>query len=242
LTAISEEFGAFMTIHFVLSHPAVSENIGFACRAINTMGFGSLRLVNPTDHLSQQAKKTAYGSHDILENAVVYSSLGDALNDIDLSIATTAKKRLGRHDCHSPGKVSNLLQEKGTTINNVAIVFGSERDGLTKEEIGLCDLISSIPLATPHPSLNLAQSVLIYAWELSKTSFSGKANPPIEVMEESVQKALKEKALKVLNDLDVPRQPSLYNRLKDRLMTADAEDTKLMLALARFIEHRLKPR
>jgi tRNA/rRNA methyltransferase len=229
-----------MTIHFILSHPAVSENIGFASRAIKTMGFGSLRLVHPTDHLSQQARKTAYGSHDILESALFYPSLADALSDIDLSIATTAKKRLGRHDYHSPERVGNLLQEKGRTINSVAIVFGSERDGLTKEEIGLCDLISSIPLAAPHPSLNLAQSVLIYAWELSKTSFSGKANPPKEAAEEGVQKALKEKALKVLNDLDVPRQPSLYNRLKDRLMTADADDTKLMLALARFIEHRLR--
>ncbi|MEQ9102134.1 MAG: tRNA/rRNA methyltransferase [Imperialibacter sp.] len=229
-----------MTIHFVLSHPAVSENIGFASRAINTMGFGSLRLVNPTDHLSQQARKTAYGSHDILENAVVYPSLADALSDIDLSIATTAKKRLGRHDYHSPEKIGNLLQEKGTTINDVAIVFGSERDGLTKEEIGMCDLISSIPLAAPHPSLNLAQSVLIYAWELSKASFSSKAKPPKQEAEEGAQKALKEKAQKVLSDLDVPRQPSLYNRLKDRLMTADAEDTRLMLALVRFIEHRLK--
>ncbi|CAD5289529.1 MULTISPECIES: tRNA/rRNA methyltransferase [unclassified Imperialibacter] len=229
-----------MTIHFVLSHPAVSENIGFASRAINAMGFGSLRLVNPTDHLSQQARKTAYGSHDILESALVYPSLADALSDIDLSIATTAKKRLGRHDYHSPEKVGNLLQEKGRTINSVAIVFGSERDGLTKEEIGMCDLISSIPLAAPHPSLNLAQSVLIYAWELSKASFSSKAKPPKKEAEEGAQKALKEKAKKVLSDLDVPRQPSLYNRLKDRLMTADAEDTRLMLALARFIEHRLK--
>ncbi|WP_339812857.1 tRNA/rRNA methyltransferase [uncultured Imperialibacter sp.] len=229
-----------MTIHFVLSHPAVSENIGFACRAINTMGFGSLRLVNPTDYLSLQAKKTAYGSHDILENAVVYSSLADALSDIDLSIATTAKKRLGRHDYHSPEKVSNLLQEKGTTIDNVAIVFGSERDGLTKEEIGHCDLISSIPLAAPHPSLNLAQSVLIYAWELSKVFSQAKPVLSNQGVAESAQKLLREKAVKLLDSLDVSRQPSLYNRLKDRLMTADADDTKLMLALTKFLQQKLK--
>jgi len=229
-----------MTIHFVLSHPAVPENIGFVCRAINTMGFASLRLVNPTDHLSQQAKKTAYGSHGILDNALVFESLEEALADIDLSIGTTAKKRLGRHDYHSPEEVAEILRQKEPVLNSVALVFGSERDGLTKEEINQCDLLSTIPLAAPHPSLNLAQSVLIYAWELSKTFAGSDISTQASEPKEGDQKALKSKTLEVLHALDVPRQPSLYNRLKDRLMTVDAEDTRLMLALARFLYQKIK--
>lgn len=229
-----------MTIHFVLSHPAVPENIGFATRAINTMGFGKLRLVNPCDHLSTQARKTAYGSHDILEKALVFDTLEEALADMDISIATTAKKRLVRHDYHSPAMLTQMIQSKKEVATHVALVFGSERNGLTKAEIGQCDLVSSIPLAAPHPSLNLAQSVLIYAWELSKQL---QENLPeeteVEKTSESEQTALKQTAVQLLHDLDVPRQPSLYHRLKDRLMTANAEDTRLLLALARFLKHRI---
>lgn len=229
-----------MTIHFVLSHPAVPENIGFATRAINTMGFGKLRLVNPCDHLSAQARKTAYGSHDILETALVFDTLEAALADMDISIATTAKKRLARHDYHSPADLAQMIQSKNEVATHVALVFGSERDGLTKAEIGICDLVSSIPLAAPHPSLNLAQSVLIYAWEFSKQlQEAGNEGTAADKAPESEQTALKQAAVQLLHDLDVPRQPSLYHRLKDRLMTANTEDTRLMLALARFLKHRI---
>lgn len=230
-----------MTIYFVLTNPAVPENIGFACRAIKTMGFGHLRLVNPTDHLGTQAKKTAYGSHDVLERAEVFQSLPEALRGIDLSVATTSRKRLARHDYYSPEEISGMLVEKRAVVNHVAIVFGSERDGLSKEEIGLCDLISTIPLAAPYPSLNLAQSVLLYTWELSK-AVHGMTLPiqGVSQNEETEQGALKEKALLILEKLDVTRQPSLYHRIKDRLMAANADDTKLMLSFARFLTQRLK--
>lgn len=225
-----------MTIHFILSHPAVPENIGFATRAINTMGFGKLRLVNPCDHLSSPARKTAYGSHDVLESAMVFPSLAAALQDIDLSIATSAKKRLARYDYYSPTQLAGILDNKKGVVNNVGIVFGSERDGLTKEEVGQCDLISTIPLAASYPSLNLAQSVLIYAYELSK----GLLNVPEEELSEPEQPELRHKALQLLSDLDVTRQPNLYHRLKDRIMAANAEDTKLMLSFARFLRQRVK--
>lgn len=231
-------FGFDMNIHFVLSHPAVPENIGFVSRALKTMGFGSLRLVNPAGHLSQQAKKTAYGSHDILENALVYGSLGGAIAGADLVIGTTAKKRLARHDYYSPEQLADILQQKREVVNDVAIVFGSERDGLSGDEIGQCDLLSTIPLATAYPSLNLAQSVLIYAWELSKKSL---CEPLASDTGTSTQAELK-KALQILSDLDVARQPSLYHRLKDRIMSAAAEDTRLMLSFARFLRQKLKER
>jgi len=230
-----------MTIYFVLTNPAVPENIGFACRAIKTMGFGHLRLVSPNDHLGTQAKKTAYGSHDILEKAEVFQSLAEALRGIDLSVATTSRKRLARHDYYSPEEIGNILVEKRGVVNQVAIVFGSERDGLSTEEMSLCDLISTIPLAAPYPSLNLAQSVLLYAWELSKAVNSlPLPMQGVSQNEEAEQGALKGKALLILEKLEVIRQPSLYHRLKDRLMAANADDTKLMLSFSRFLTQRLK--
>lgn len=227
-----------MEIIFVLSHPAVPENIGFAARALNTTGFSKLRLVNPADHLSKEAKKTAYGSHAILEKAELFASLEDALHDIDLSIGTTAKNRLSRHDYHTPEEIGKLLLTKAGVANKVAIVFGSERDGLTAKEIDRCDLLSTIPLPAPHPSFNLAQSVLLYAWEMSKVN--REKSPHLPTVGEVEQRALREEAKALLLDLGVDKQPSLYHRLKDRLMTANAEDTRLMLALARFLRHRLR--
>ena len=82
-----------MNISFILVEPAVPENIGAAARAIKTMGFNDLRLVNPCDHLDMRAKMLAHASHEILENAKIFTNLSDAIADLDFTIATSAKQR-----------------------------------------------------------------------------------------------------------------------------------------------------
>ena len=82
-----------MEIVFVLVEPAVPENIGASARALKTMGFDQLRLVNTQQHLEKQARILAHGSGDILAQAQAYDSLPAALADIDLAIATSAKPR-----------------------------------------------------------------------------------------------------------------------------------------------------
>ncbi len=227
-----------VNIIFVLVEAAVPENVGFAARAIKTMGFREMRFVNACDHLSKGARTTGYGSHDILEQAITYTSLHDALKGIDLSIGTTAKKRISRHDLYTLNQLSELISKKSGTLHSIAIVFGSEEHGLTKEQLELCDLVSSVPLAVKYPSLNLAQAILIYAYELS--SINIQQEPAIlEDIGLTEQKAVKEKAIEILVRLEVPRQPSLYQRLKDRLMSAGTEDIRLMLSLIKYIEKRL---
>ena len=120
-----------MKIHFILSHPAVPENIGFACRAMKTMGFDQLRLVAPPEDLENKIKKTAYGSIDIYNSAIVCSTLNEAVQDIDLVIGTTAKKRVGRHDFHTPATLNSIIESKAGMVENVGLVFGSERNGLS---------------------------------------------------------------------------------------------------------------
>ena len=129
-----------------------------------------MRLINPCDHLSKPARKTAYASHDLLEESLVYSSLAESFADLDLTIATTAKKRTSRVEVLHPRELGKEIEAKGSAVRNVGIIFGREESGLTTEEINLCDLVSSVPLQTSYPSLNLAQSVLIYAYELSAFS------------------------------------------------------------------------
>ncbi len=225
-------------IIFVLVEAAVPQNVGFAARAIKTMGFGEMRLVNACDHLSKGARTTGYGSHDILEAATTYSSIPEALDDIDLTIGTTAKKRISRHDLFDVKQLNNLIENKAGSLNSVAVVFGSEEHGLTKEQLELCDVVSSVPLATKYPSLNLAQAILIYAYELSSVRVAQKPKL-VEKRGLTEQKAVKEKAADLLKKLGVQKQPSLHQRLKDRLMTAGTEDIRLMLSLMKYIEKRL---
>lgn len=228
-----------MQIVFILSNPAVPENIGLALRALKTMGFEDMRLINPPTNYEVDCRKTAYGSHDLLENAKVFSSLEAATADLGLVIGTTAKNRLGHHTYHTPMELSKILSSKLEVAAKIGLVFGSEQNGLSKEEINQCDLLSTIPLATTHPSLNLAQSVMLYAYELSEFS-NDKHNKNDTPEKIDSQSKLKSKAIAILDDLELPRQPSLYFSIRERIMRADSEQTKLMLSFARFLKQKLK--
>ena len=80
-----------MEICFILYKPAVPGNVGAAARAMNTMGFSHMRLINPCNHLGDEARMLAHGSHHILENATVHKTFEEAVGDLDLVICTTAK-------------------------------------------------------------------------------------------------------------------------------------------------------
>lgn len=227
-----------MNVHFILCNPSVPENIGFVCRAMKTMGFSDLILVNSANHQDQKTLKTAYGSHDILESVKVYSDLSQAVDGMDLIIGTTAITRVGRHDYFEPTQLADLLKSKKGAVNHLALVFGSERNGLSNKEIELCDLLTTIPLRTTHPSLNLAQAVMIYAYELSQIP-NVEASPSNLTDSDTDQKRLKKEVINLLDYLQVDKQPSLYARLKDRVMTASSEDTSLMLSLSRFLKRTL---
>ena len=122
--------------------------MGFAARAIKTMGLGSMRIVGLPLHDSVEARKTGYQSHDVLNNVLVYKELSEALADMDLAIGTTSKSRIKRYDGHTPSAIAEILRGKREMLNNVALVFGSEENGLTTRELDRCDLISTIPMNT----------------------------------------------------------------------------------------------
>jgi tRNA/rRNA methyltransferase len=156
---------------FILVEPGEAGNIGAAARAMNTMGYTDLRLVRPqADPLSGIAKAFAHGSEHILEVAPVYEQLSEALQDIDLACATTARHRLQKYHYVSVRDLPATLQAKGSVLQRVAIVFGSERSGLSKQDTDLCDLITTIPQVSLQPSLNLSQAVMIYSFTLAEQS------------------------------------------------------------------------
>lgn len=153
---------------FILVEPGEAGNIGAAARAMNTMGYSDLRLVRPqADPLSGVAKAFAHGSEHILETAPVYEQLSDALEGIDLACATTARHRIQKYHYVSVRDLSTCLQQKGDSLQRVALVFGSERSGLSNQDIDRCDLVTSVPQVSLQPSLNLAQAVMIYSFTLA---------------------------------------------------------------------------
>ncbi len=218
-----------MEIIFILSHPAVEENIGAAARAIKTMGFKHLRLVSPADYLSVNARKLAHGSLDILERARCFETTEEAVSDLDYLIGTTAKRRNIRQEYVPAGDLQTFLGSREKMIRQTGILFGSEESGLSNAEIALCDILSYIPLAAPWPSLNLAQAVMLYSWELS--SLQAGIISPSEPAGESPYRILKEKVQTLLPLLGIHEARPLHHRIFERIALAGETDLHLLLSV-----------
>jgi tRNA/rRNA methyltransferase len=220
-----------MEVIFILVEPAVAGNVGSAARAIKTMGFSQLRLVNPCDYLSLEARKMAHASGEILENAEVFYGLKEALEDIDLSIATTAKQRDARLEFHPNTDIPEIIRSKGDTIKNVAIVFGGEESGLSNNDIRTCDIASTIPLIRSYPSLNLGQAVMLYAYTL-RSSFPGRENGKDDKkINPDEFRTMMDKSKDFLGIIEVDRNPALYNRVLERIALLNEDDIHLVLSI-----------
>jgi tRNA/rRNA methyltransferase len=223
-----------LTVHFILVEPAVPDNVGAAARAIKTMGFRSLRLVNPCDHLGERARRLAHRSLDILKNARVFGTLQDALHGVDYSVATTAKHRTVRHDYHPPEQVRRLVEAKGDALESVAVVFGREESGLLSDEVRLCDVVSSVLMKRRQPSLNLAQAVMVYAYALSPLALEPATQPSSDTA--LGYAALKKRLRPLLELAALPPDSNVHRRLLERLGTLALDDIHLLHALAKAVE------
>jgi len=226
---------------FILSSPAREENVGAAARALKTMGIDRLRLVNPLcDHLGDRALATAHGSRDILEGAEVFSSLPEASADLSLLIGSAAKKRNIREDRHPLNELPAILKSKGDLLRRVGIAFGGEESGLSNRELDQCDLLTTIPMARQYPSLNLAQAVMVYASTLSELTLDNtpENQRPVKAGEQNVVAdeliVVKEKALQVLSDVEIPDDHIIHRRIMERLMMLDQDDMHLFHSFCKF--------
>ncbi|WP_017733107.1 tRNA/rRNA methyltransferase [Nafulsella turpanensis] len=233
-----------MQIHFILVEPAVPENVGASARAMNTMGFQSLRLVNPCDHLSTKARMLAHGSNHILESAKVYTNLEEAASGMDLLIGTTAnQQRTTKQDYHSSTELATILQRKAGGLQHVGLVFGREESGLTNEELLLCDMATSIPLAAPYPSVNLGQAVMIFAYALSQLQSSDSNEKAASTTDEASYGALKQKVERLLTLTEIDQNPTKANRLLERMALIGQTDLNLLHTLSSALLEKLeKPR
>lgn len=204
---------------------------------MKTMGFKHLRLIDPCDHLSEEARMLAHGSHEILEKAGVFDRFEDAVKDLDLIICTTAKARTAKHDYHSSRGIRKLLEDKSEQLQHVGILFGTEESGLPNALVLQSDLAMSIPMAGPYPSLNLAQSVMITAYELSPLNRPGKPGTPLSKSGEGWG-TLKYEASLLLNEAGILSGTPLYHRIMERLATLSANDIPLFLSVISRIQKK----
>src|SRR4051794_25224293 len=135
---------------------------------MSNFGFRNLRLVNPYEPAFHEAR-SAVRSRYILEEARVYRSLGEATADCDLVIGSTA---LGHRDLHIPlhrlESAATAIRSRGTE-SLVALLFGSEKFGLSNEDLSFCHWALRIPTREEHGSMNLGQAVGICLYELSRS-------------------------------------------------------------------------
>ena len=162
---------AFDRVRFVMTEPSHPGNVGSAARAIKTMGFMELALVAPrTGEISAQPEAIALasGAADVLDAAILYPTLADALAPVTLAFAMTARERdLGPPtlDIREAARLA-ASHLAGHPDARVAIVVGTERSGLTNAQIALCHRVCHIPAKTAYSSLNVAQALQLAAWEV----------------------------------------------------------------------------
>jgi tRNA/rRNA methyltransferase len=227
-----------LQIHFVLVQPAVPEHVGAAARALKTMGFRSLRIVDSDAHTKEPAKWLAHASGDVLGAAKAFATLAEALADTDFAVATTSRPRMSRRDHYTPPGLLQLLKAKAGAITQAAIVFGPEKRGLTNADVALCDVTSYVPMIARQPSLNLAQAVMVYAYVLSELTF-GPATGAKPTTDRSQALALRRRASRLLERLDIPATDRFHVRTLERLSALATNDIRLAHSLCRRIAHCL---
>ncbi len=150
----------------VLSRTTEPMNVGATCRAMKTMGLKHLRLIDPLNPKGRSARALAHGAEDVLDNAVVAENLLEAVGDALVVTGTTARTRkLRKRALLPPQDLADHIADHSRS-GKVVIMFGTERTGLTNDEADLCRYLSTVDTAPEQPSLNLAQAVMLYSWEI----------------------------------------------------------------------------
>jgi len=226
-----------MKIEFVLVEPKVPENIGASARAIKTMGFDSLSLVNPCEWKDGKARWVAHGAYDILEKATVFPNLKMALADTDFTIATSAKQRTVKQDYLDISDLRLFLDSRASVIRKVSLVFGREESGLTNDEMMLCDITSTIPMAVTFPSLNLSQAVMIYAYSLTNTI--DKPEPGNVNTDSDSFRNLKARTSNILKMLGIDETDNRYGRMMERISFLNPDDLNLLHSFTSLLIEKL---
>lgn len=163
----------------VLVDPQTPGNVGFVARTLANFGVSRLRIVGADLRYNDDAQRFAMHAVDILESAEVFPTLEDSIRDVHASWAATARIG-GDHSVTRALLPLTMLPNPDTLDGQVALVFGRETNGLTNDEVSLCDLAFTIPVSRRYPSINLSHAVSIVLYDLFTrfgTDSSGAVSP-----------------------------------------------------------------
>jgi TrmH family RNA methyltransferase len=232
-------------LRIVLVSPRNPLNIGAVARAMSNFGFTDLRLVNPYDVAFREAR-SAIRSRHILESAQLFNNVNAAVADCALVVGTTA---VGPRDLHAPlhrlESAAQLLNEQ-LLSGTAALLFGSEKFGLSNEDMSHCHWLLRIPTREEHGSMNLGQAVAICLYELRRSAAAAETrfDPPARAKAEDYER------LTILL-LDVLRRCGYLNertsksaelklRRLVRRLELPASDSETWLGILRQILWKLK--
>ena len=170
----------FERLRVVLVNTRNPLNIGAAARAMSNFGFLHLRVVNPFELAFREAR-SAVGAAPLLAQAEEFKSLEDAVADCSLVVGTTAlSQRDPQHTVHDLQQGARLIRKRLTT-GCVALLFGSEKRGLSNEDLCHCHWLQRIPTREEHRSMNLGQAVAVCLYELARDRKSSLATEKLEL-------------------------------------------------------------
>jgi tRNA/rRNA methyltransferase len=155
----------------LLMEPQLADNVGMVARAMANFGLDALRLIAPRDGWpNEKARIAASGANYVIDDAVAYPSLPEAIGDLRWLAATTARQRDLRKPVMTPVEAVAEMRTRIARGERCGVLFGRERNGLETGEVATADALIMIPVNARFASLNLAQAVLILGYEWMKVS------------------------------------------------------------------------
>jgi len=200
----------------ILVAPQMGENIGAAARAMANFRLTDLRLVAPRDGWpSKKAKAAASGATGIIDEVRVFETTEQAIADLNFVYATTARIRDLPKPVVGPREAATDLRARGGKGQATGILFGRERWGLTNEEVALADVILTYPVNPKFASLNIAQAVLLIAYEWMASGLDGALPTRTALPELDHSPASKEHLIGLMQHMEKALDPTGYFRTPD---------------------------
>ena len=232
-----------MQVRIVLVEPREAGNVGAAARAMKNFGFDDLRIVGEHPELLPVAGWWASGADDLLAQVKFAKTLQEAVGDAHLTVATTSSRGRTTPTDFTPRTLGRAAASM-TVDQTVALVFGREDSGLTREELMLCQRTASIPTNEAFPTMNLAQSVGVFCYELSARVDAAPATSSSQRPEAALVERLHERAGALLLEvgfLHANNPDRIYDDLRAIAGRADldAREVTILLGIIRQIEWKL---
>ena len=164
-----------LPVRVVLLRPRNPQNLGAVARALKNYGIEDWAVVELGTHDFAAARRVAVGAEDLLDRPRLVRTLDEAAADCAWVVGTSSRRVRGKRRL-APSEVAREVLERAP--GRTALVFGDERSGLTNAEVDRCHDLSAIPTDPEQPSVNLAQAVLLYAYELRQTALRAREAPP----------------------------------------------------------------